>query len=101
MSISEEYRIAAKEWVDLEKSASLLEESKSATLSQMMVAKGDLSVSRAEMLVKASPEWKEYIEQMVSARHKANLAKVKMSWIQMRFGERQSSEATARAEMRM
>lgn len=99
--ISEEYRLAAKEWVDADASANVLEELKTATLSQKMSELGDIPVSRAEMTVKASKEWHEYITNMVQARQQANLLKVKLEWIRMRHMERQSEEASARAEMKL
>jgi hypothetical protein len=99
--LSEQFRLAAKEWVELDAAASMLEECKSAILSQMMADEGDIPVSRAEMNVRATREWREYIGKMVKAREKANLAKVKLKWIDMRFTEQNSREATARAEMRL
>lgn len=99
--ISESYRIAAKTWVELDAAANILEETKSAWLSQRMAALGDIPVSRAEMTVKASQEWGDHIRQIVGAREAANLAKVKLEWLRMRFSEWQSAEASKRAEMRL
>jgi hypothetical protein len=99
--LSEQFRIVAKEWVDADAAADLLEEMKSATLSQHMQALGELPVSKAEMIVKASEQWKNYIESMTEARKRANLLKVKLEYIRMRFSESQSYEATKRAEMRL
>jgi hypothetical protein len=100
-SISEQFRLSAKEWVELNAAADMLEESKSATLSQMMMEQGDMPVSRAEMIVKASKQWQDYISKMVQARKEANLAKVKLEWLRMLFQERMSIEATERAERRL
>jgi hypothetical protein len=100
-SISEQFRLSAKEWVELNAAADMLEESKSATLSQMMMEQGDMPVSRAEMIVKASKQWQDYISKMVHARKEANLAKVKLEWLRMLFQERMSIEATERAERRL
>lgn len=99
--ISESYRIAAKGWVDLDGAARMLEESKSAVLAQRMAALGDMPVSKAEMAVKSSKEWSEFITQMVESRTAANLAKVKLEWLRMKFNEQQSREATERAERRL
>lgn len=99
--ISEEYRIVAKEWVDADAAANLLEETKSAVLSQKMAALGEMPVSRAEMEVKASPAWTEFLTEMVNARKSANELKVKLEWIRMRHMERQSEQASARAEMKL
>ena len=98
---SEQYRLAAKHWVELDSAANMLEETKSAVLSQMMLACGDMPVSRAEMKVKASAEWTDFISKMVKGREEANLAKVKLEYIRMKFSENQSAEATARAEMKI
>ncbi len=101
MVISEQFRLLAKDYVDKESAASLLEELKSATLSQRMTELGDMPVSRAEMTVKASQEWREFIEAMVTARKAANEAKLKLEWIRLRHSERMSEEANARAERKL
>lgn len=99
--ISEQFRIVAKQWVDADAAASILEETKSATLSQKMADLGDMPVSRAEMTVKASPEWKHFIGGMVEARKTANRLKVQLEYLRMRAGEQSSAEATRRAEMKL
>jgi hypothetical protein len=99
--LSEEYRLAAKAWVEKEAAASLLEECKSSVLSERMAALGDIPVSRAEMQVKASDEWRDFVEAMVEARRQANLAKVRLEWVRMKHAEAQSAEASKRAEMRL
>jgi hypothetical protein len=101
LPLSEQYRVAADQWVDADAAASILEELKTATLNQRMLALGDMAVNRAEMTVKASPDWKRYIEEMVAARTRANKLKVRMEELRMRYGETQSEEASRRAELRM
>lgn len=101
LPISEQFRIIAKKWVDADSAANMLEETKSAFLNQLMLAQGDMAVSKAEMLVKASTEWKEYVENMVNARKAANLLKVQLEYIRMQFYEWQSHNATRRAEMKL
>jgi hypothetical protein len=99
--LSEQYRVAAKTWVELDSAASLLEETKSAVLSQRMKRLGDMPVSRAELEVKASEEWTHFVTRMVRAREAANLARVRLEWIRMRFSEWNSVTATRRAEMKL
>ena len=99
--LSEQYRVVAKQWVDADAAANILEECKSATLAQKMAACGDVPVSRAEMTVKASQEWADYLTKMVDARKLANLKKVQMKYIEMKFHEWSSHNATRRAEMRL
>jgi hypothetical protein len=91
----------AKKYVEADAAASILEESKSAVLAQWMADKGDMPVSRAEMIVKASQEWHNYIIEMVSARKQAALLKAQLEYIRMQFSEQQSKEATHRAEMKL
>lgn len=99
--LSEQYRIVAKQWVDADAAANLMEESKSAFLAQRMVELGDAPISRREMEVKASAEWLDYVQQMCEARKRASLLKVQLEYIRMQFSERQSDEATKRAEMKL
>lgn len=99
--ISEEYRIAAKEWVEADRLANLAEELKSAKLSEMILRDASLSVNRAEAQAKASNEWRDYIEDMVAKRSAATLAKVKVKWIEMKFSEWQAHDANARRERQM
>lgn len=99
--LSEQYRIIAKKWVDADAAANLLEETKSSVLSRYMTDLGDIPVSKAEMIVKASDEWREFITGMVKAREKAALLKVQLEYIRMQFSEWQSAEATKRAEMKL
>jgi hypothetical protein len=97
--ISEEFRLVAKQWVDAHAAANLLEETKTSVLSRMMMnLDGKLSVNRAEMQVKASADWHEHIEKMVEARKRADLLRVQMKYIEMRFSEWQSADANQRKE---
>ena len=103
--LSEQFRIVAKKWVDADSAASLLEETKTAVLAKMMSRQmgetGDTTVSRAEMQVKASEEWHDFVQSMVKAREKAALLKVQLEYIRMQFSEWQSHAATRRAEMKL
>lgn len=62
---------------------------------------GDMPTSHAERDIKASKEWHEWIASMVNAKTAANLAKVKMEYVKMKFHEWQSAEANKRAEMKL
>ena len=101
LPLSEQFRIIAKKWVDADSAANMLEESKSSILAKRMSELGDMPVSRAEMQVKASADWHDYIKAMVESREKAAMLKVQLEYIRMRFHEWQSHEATKRAEMKL
>lgn len=98
---SEQYRLAAKQWVDLDGAARLLEETKTAVLAQRQKSLGDMPAAHSEREVKASPEWADFVKRMVDARTAANLAKVRMEWTRMKFMEWQAENANRRAEMRL
>ena len=99
--LSEQFRVVAKAYVDLDNAASILEETKTLVLAQRMKALGDMPVSKAEMTVKASPEWEDFILKMVNARTQANLKKFQLEFLRMRASEWQSENANKRAEMRL
>lgn len=103
--ISERYHEAAVQWCDEEAAATILSETKSAIFSEMISnlisSNLNIALNRAEVIVKSSPDWRSYVTRMVDQRKKANLAKVEMEFLRMRFSEQQSAEATHRAEMRI
>lgn len=99
--ISEQFRVVAKQWVDDDKAAKILEESKSAVLSQMMLKEGDIPVSKAEMRVKGSAEWQDYLDKMVNARADANLRKLHMDYLRMKEREADREDWNARSERKM
>jgi hypothetical protein len=101
LPISEQFRLVAKRYVDADAAANMLEESKSAFLAKLMLAQGDMPVSRAEMNVKASDQWSDYIGKMVRAREQAALLKVQLEYLRMKFQEWNSEAATRRAEMKL
>ena len=79
----------------------MLEDTKSAILAEKMLALGDIPVTRAEMMVKGSQDWRGQLLSIVAARQAANLLKVQLEYIRMRFMEWQSENATKRVEMRL
>jgi len=101
LPLSEQFRVIAKKWVDADAAATILEDTKSAVLAEKMVALGDMPVSKAEMQVKASKDWKDHVTSIGNARKAANLLKVQMEFIRMQSSEWQSAEATKRAEMKL
>lgn len=99
--ICEQFRIVAKRWVDADAAANLLEETKSACLSQRMLKLGDMPVSKAEMIVKGSDEWHEHLERMVAARAAANMLKVQLDYIRMVERQQDRDEWNQRSERKM
>jgi len=98
---SEQVRIKALEWADLDAAARMLEEGKTTYLAQRMAVLGDIPVSKAEKQVKASPDWADYIKKMVKAKTRANVARIELEYIKMKSWENSGLEANKRAEMRL
>lgn len=99
--LSELWHRASEDWTLLESAASILEECKSAFLSQLMTSQGDMPVSKSELKAKSDPKWTEYLKAMVDARTKANFAKIKVEYLRMRFFEENSRAATERVAARL
>ena len=99
--LSEIYSEVAAQWVDADAAANLLEGCKSAFLAEKMQLHGSLPVTKAESLVKASPEWRDYVEKAVAARKLANKFRVQMEQVKMRFQEWSSEEANERTKARL
>lgn len=99
--VSEQFRLAALQWVEIDASARMLEEGKTTYLAQLKAKLGDIPDSRAEKLVKSSPEWSDYIKKMVNAKTAANRQRVEVDFLKMRHMERNSEEANQRAERKL
>lgn len=103
--LSEQYRVAANQWCDLDAAARRLEELKTTALEQqknaLILREGPIPDSHAERKVKAAPEWQTYIEGMVTARTEANRCKIEMEVIKMQERELRDRNEAIRAEMRL
>lgn len=99
--ISEEYRIASKEAVRLKSIARLSEDLKPSKFAELMLLHNDLAVSRAEIAVRASKEWKDHVASVVAAGEAADYAHKRVKWIEMRFQEWVMQQAGARHERQM
>jgi hypothetical protein len=103
--ISSVYYEVGSKWVDLDAAARILEETKTALLSQRKLEVeaqgGKMSKAQAEDLVRASPEWRDHLHKIVNARTAANRERLKLETLRMRHAEQQSKEATARHEARL
>ena len=99
--VSESFYEAGHNWATLDASARLMEESKTTILAQRMAALGDMPVSRAEMIVKASPAWEVFVHKMVDAKTQANKAKIDVDYWRMKHMESQSDAANERTEARL
>lgn len=104
LPLTEQYAIAANEWVDAEAAAMLLEDTKSSVLAEMMAeaqVNGAKSIAAAEQASKASTEWREHVIKIVEARKEANRCKVRLEYLRMRFQQDMSRQANERLEAKL
>lgn len=99
--LSEQYRIASKAYVKAKSTAKLAEDLKPSKFAELMQGYADLAVSRAELAVRGSAAWKEYVTSVVAACEQADLARAKVKWIEMRFQEWVMQQASHRKEREM
>ena len=99
--VSEQYRLAAVQWVRVDAAARMLEEGKTAYVAQQINKLGDIPHAKAERIVKASEEYSDFIKKMVNAKTAANDMREELAWLKMRSMERTSEEANARSERKL
>jgi hypothetical protein len=99
--VSEQYRLAARDWVDMDAAARMLDEGKTTYLAQQKAKLGDVPDSKAERMVKSSPEWADYIKKMVNTKTAANRQRVELDYFKMLHMERTSAEANSRSERKL
>lgn len=102
---SELYREAARRFVDLDAAARMLEESKTAVFSQKVTELirdyPGHSVAKAEMQIRGSDMWRDYLDKLVRARTRANEAKIELEYIRMKYWEATQDRADERYTARM
>lgn len=101
LPVSEQYRLAARDWVDMDAAARMLEEGKSAYIAQQIDKLGDMPHAKADRQVRASKAYADYIKNMVNAKTAANRQRVELDYLKMRHMERVSEEANARSERKL
>ncbi len=89
---------SGNEWADKQSAADLLEETRKIVLSEQIIAAGAKSHALSETMALASPEYKEHVVAMNSARRAANRARVNYEAVKTLTELRRSEEATRRAE---
>jgi hypothetical protein len=92
---------AHRKWVELDEAARLLEATKSAVFSQRVIALGDMPVSRAENMVRASEFWSDHVGKIEKARTAANHARVDWKYLENCLVEWQSSAADERLRAKL
>lgn len=90
---------AGEDWADAEAAASMLEETRKSVLANLMNGASAASAAAKEMLALADPEYRSFVESMVTARKAANKARVRYDSAKVLAELRRSQESTRRAEM--
>lgn len=89
------------DWSDKDAAATLLEETKSSVLAELMNNQDQkLSMAAKESLARADPAYRLHIARMVEARKLSNRAKVRFDGAKLLADLRRSEHSTQRAQMR-
>ncbi len=88
---------AGEDWADKEAAASLLEETRKSVMAKL-VNESEGSVAAREYKALGDPEYKSFVEGMVTARKAANKAKVRYDSAKVLAEMRRTQETTRRAE---
>jgi hypothetical protein len=102
--ISEQFRIIARQFADVDAAANILEGTKRDVLESIksrIVAGSDMPDNKAERLARCSDEWKEFKASMLENRNKATRLKLQLEFIRMKFSEQLDANANARRERGM
>jgi hypothetical protein len=91
---------AGEDWADKQAAADLLEETRKSVLAKL-INEAEGSVNAREYKALADPEYKTFVEGMVTARKAANKARVRYDSAKVLAEMRRSEESTRRAEMTM
>lgn len=93
---------AGDAWADKDAAASILEETKSIVLAELINNQPQtLGVSVRESLAKGDPVYRLHVTNMVAARKDANKARVRYKSAEMLADLRRSEESTRRSEINL
>jgi len=93
---------SGEDWVDKDAAATILEETKSIVLAELINQQPpSLGVAARENAAKADPAYRLHITNMVAARKEVNRARVKYKSAEMLAELRRSQEATNRSQMNL
>jgi len=102
--LPERIRLAYIAWVDADADARIAEDLKTTILEQkkneLVSRKGEMSDANATRIVKARPDWEEYIVSTNNLRTAANKIRADWQFLRDEFMRQQGLEASARQEAR-
>lgn len=99
--VFERFRLAGIAWAEADGEAAKMEEKRKSFRAQLMIGFGETKVNRAEMLAESDPSYVEYLDKMVEARTKANIAKAEFDAIKAWIEITRTLESSRRAEMQL
>lgn len=99
--ISEQFRIVSKQWVDADAAALLLKNNKETVFCEMVLAMGDMPITKAERMVRVSQGWKDHLQKIAEARREANLKRAQLEYLKIRERELDRASWNERTEHKM
>lgn len=100
-SIEERYRLLGEEWADADAAYYLLDNTRTSIRSELVLKQQGIPNNRAEHVASASPEYREHVEKTADAKRRANLLRVRMDYLKMRFTKWNSADANQRTERKL
>ena len=97
----EKWRLRAAEWLDLQKAADLLRETKNDVFAQITASQPGSSNAEKERNARCSTEWEDFRNHMIDAEDKARRAKFRVTYEKMCFEAWRSEGANSRKERSM
>lgn len=102
-SLAERFRLVAEEHAEVDAAFYLLENTRTSIAAELAlkeIAKG-ATVSKAELLAKASPEYREHVSKAGDAKHRANVLRARMDYLRMRERKEDRESWNERSERKM
>ena len=99
--IAHELRKRGDDWADKDAAYRALDDATKTILAEQMIKAGDVSAAKAEMLARASDDFKAHLFDVSQARRNSNRAKVAYDTYQAWMELKRTQAANTRAEMRL
>lgn len=102
-SIAERFRQVAEEHAEVDAAFYMLENTRTSLAAELAlkeIAKG-MPVSKAELIAKASPEYREHVSKAGDAKHRANVLRARMDYLRMRERKEDRESWNERSERKM
>lgn len=102
-SLAERFRLVAEEYAEVDAAFYMLENTRTSIAAELAlkeIAKGT-PVSKAELIAKASAEYREHVTKAGDTKHRANVLRARMDYLRMRERKEDRESWNERSERKM